>query len=155
MQVLSKVFKGPMVGARPTDKYASRDGFIKAFGILGLPQPPAVLPPTQEKTLKQPVVTSDEALNMEVLHAFYGKYAAKDGLLDFESLYHRVVQNAVRRKHGESRSQAANQKAYQDNLGRSNYAPTAAGTNGSATNGRPFSGGPRARSEHLRSVLFR
>ena len=67
--VLTKVFKGPMVGAKPSDRLVGRPAFLAAFGVLGLPQPPAVLPPTQEKTLKQPVVRSEEALNREVLHA--------------------------------------------------------------------------------------
>lgn len=145
MQVLNKVFKGPMVGARPNDKYVGRGEFLAAFGVLGLPQPPAVLPPTQEKTLKQPVCNSDESLNREVLYAFYDKYSEANGLLDFESLYHRVCQNAVRRKHGEDKSRAKQQQEFVDGLNRSKY----------QANGRPYTGGERQRSEHLRSTLMR
>ena len=53
------------------------------------------------------MVKSDESLNREVLHAFYGKYAAENGLLDFETLYARVAKNAVRRKHGTRAAAAA------------------------------------------------
>ena len=144
--LLVNTFRGPMVGARPNDKHVGRTEFLAAMGILGLPQPPAVLPPTQKNTLKQPVVKSDESLNREVLHAFYGKYAAENGLLDFETLYKRVAKNAVRRKHGESRSMAAMQQDFQDKLGRSKYPP-----NG----GRPFVAAPMKNFEPLVSVLNR
>ena len=156
--VLLKVFRGPMVGSRPTDKYASRDAFLAAFGVLGLPQPPSVLPPTQENTLKQPVVSSDEALNKEVLYEFFKKYAEDNGLLNYETLYSRVAKNAVRRAHGESKSQATIQKEYADQIGggSSNYKPPASNYNPRSywPSGRPFeSGGVQRQKGLLGSVV--
>ena len=51
----------------------------------------------------------------------------------------------MRRKHGETRSLAGQQQAYLDELGRRRY----------VSNGRPFTGGPRVKTEQMRSVLFR
>ena len=80
-----------------------------------------------------------------MLHAFYDKYCEPSGLLNYETLYKRVSLNAVRRQHGETKSHAAQRKEYVDKLGRNRY----------VANGRPFTGGPRTKSELLRSVLYR
>ena len=104
-----------------------------------------MLPPTQDKTLKQPVCNSDEALNREVLYAFFDKYSEANGLLNYETLYARVVKNAVRKKHGEVKSIAQQHQEFVDGLGRSRY----------KENGRPYIGGARVKSEHLRSTIYR
>ena len=139
LAVLRRTFRNPMVGTAPTDKFIGVREFLNAMGVLGLPQPPAVLPAKNATTGVQPDVRSDDSLNEEVLLAFFDKYKEPDGMLNYETLYARVSRNAVRVKHGQWASQAATQRAYQDGLQRSKY----------QQNGRPFTSAPMYRPKFL------
>ena len=139
MAVLRRAFRSPMVGAAPTDRFIDRKAFINGMGILGLPQPPAVLPARNATTGVQPDVRCDDSLNREVLEAFYDKYkedsaGPMSGLLDYDSLYAKVSRHAARVQHGQYKSQAEAQKQYVDGLQRPRYGVP-------VVNGRPFTSG--------------
>ena len=155
LAVMRKAFRNPMVGTAPTGHLIGLQEFLNGMGILGLPQPPAVLPAKQTTTGVQPAVRSDDSLNREVLEAFFDKYKDEaTGRLNFETLYAKVSREAVRKQHGQYKSQAATQKAYQDALQRPLY-----GTNKGAPppqNGRPFTSGAMSHPKALmRSPVYR
>ena len=135
--VVRRAFGSPMEGAAPTDRLISRAAFHAGMGVLGLPQPEAVIGPVAGGTLElnvlrprprydgkykgQPDVGLD-ALDVQVLDAMFDKYAEDaSGLLDYESFYRRVAREAVRTKHGQSESLSAQMKRYQDGLQRPHY----------------------------------
>ena len=149
LAVLRKAFRNPMVGVAPTDRFIDRPAFLAGMGILGLPQPPAVLPARNATTGVQPDVRSDDSLNRDVLEAFFDKYKDPNGLLDYERLYARVARQAARVKHGQYKSQAETQAAYVDAMQRPRYGVP-------VTNGRPFtSGAVSHQKDLLRTPVFR
>ena len=76
-----------MVGSRPTDKYASRDAFLAAFGVLGHRSRLQYFRQRRRRPSSSRLSPSDEALNKEVLYEFFKKYAEDNGLLNYETLY--------------------------------------------------------------------